>query len=205
MGLYDSLSKGFNFISKRNTTQTVRPTVSTPMMSTDTGAKLPIFPFPMAMVVELAKTVDAVRIPIDTLNREMFKNGFEIKERFKYKCQDCSKQFEYPPHEKKKETISVDEMPNSDVRDLKDDPLMCDTCGGNNIVKPDPANRKRLEDLMTKPINGNEQTLEELSRQLEQDLEIFDMAFMLTSPKYKINDDTGKSKVKEYTEYIRID
>ena len=67
------------------------------MMSTDTGAKLPIFPFPMAMIVEIAKTVDAVRIPIDTLNREMFKNGFEIVERFKYKCEDCGKDFAYPP------------------------------------------------------------------------------------------------------------
>ncbi|NIQ16130.1 MAG: hypothetical protein GTO02_17580, partial [Candidatus Dadabacteria bacterium] len=60
MGFSDSiagvLSKALNFVEKRNTTQTIRPTVTTPMMSTDTGAKLPIFPFPMAMVTELAKT-----------------------------------------------------------------------------------------------------------------------------------------------------
>lgn len=204
MGVFDTLSKGFNFISKRNTSSTVRPTVSTPMMSTDTGAKLPIFPFPMAMVTELAKTVDAVRIPIDTLNREMFKNGFEITERFKYKCDDCAKEFEYPP-KKKQDEISVDEIPNEDVKNLQDDALVCDTCGSNNIIKPDPANRKRLEELMTKPINGNQQTLEEVSRQIEQDLEIFDMAFLLTSPKYKINDETGESKIKEFTEYVRVD
>lgn len=208
MGIADSFTqaivKAFSFTNKRNTTQTVRPTVSTPMMSTDTGAKLPIFPFPMAMVTELAKTVDAVRIPIDTLNREMFKNGFEIVERFKYKCEDCAKEFEYPPKEGE-EKVNVEELSNEAVQDLQEDPLVCDTCGNHNIIKPNPANRKRLEELMTKPINSNEQTLEEVSRQLEQDLEIFDMAFMLTSPKYKINDETGESKIKEYTEYVRID
>jgi DNA-directed RNA polymerase subunit RPC12/RpoP len=195
----------FDFITKRLTTQTVRPTVSTPMMSTDTGAKLPIFPFPMAMVVELAKSVDAVRIPIDTLNREMFKNGFEIKERFKYKCNDCAKEFEYPPKKSDSDTMNVDNTPNNTMQDIKDDSLMCDTCGGIDIIKPDPKNRKRLEELMTKPVNTNQQTLEEVSRQIEQDLEIFDMAFLLTSPKYDIDDKTGIAKIKEYTEYVRVD
>lgn len=198
MGFLDK----FNFISKRNTTQTVRPTVSTPMMSTDTGAKLPIFPFPMAMVVELAKTVDAVRIPIDTLNREMFKNGFEILERFKFKCNNCSKTFEYPPQQ---DTTTIDDLSNNEVNSIQEDNLICDTCGSDEIVKPNPENRKRLEKLMTEPVNVNQQTLEEISRQIEQDLEIFDMAFLLTSPKYDINDDTGEAKVKEYTEYVRID
>jgi DNA-directed RNA polymerase subunit RPC12/RpoP len=202
----------FSFLTKRDTTQTVRPTVSTPMMSTDTGAKLPIFPFPMAMIVELAKTVDAVRIPIDTLNREMFKNGFEIIERYKYKCDDCGKDFEYPPKGKdkpdkegSKEETEVGKLSNNSVQEMQEDSMVCDTCGSNNIVKPEPKNRKRLEQLMTRPVNNNEQTLEEVSRQLEQDLEIFDMSFLLTSPTYDINDKTGESKIKEYTEYVRID
>lgn len=202
MAVWDSLNKSISFLTKRDTNKIVRPTVSTPMMSTDTGAKLPIFPFPMAMVTELAKTVDAVRIPIDTLNREMFKNGFEIMERFKYKCNDCSKTFEYPPTA---ETTDVDEMADSTARNMQEDNLVCDTCQGTDIVKPDPKNRKRLETLMIDSVNSNQQTLEEVSRQLEQDLEIFDMAFLLTSPTYKINDDTGESEVKEYTEYVRVD
>lgn len=202
MPFWDPISKGLTNVIKRDTNKIVRPTVSTPMMSTDTGAKLPIFPFPMAMVTELAKTVDAVRIPIDTLNREMFKNGFEIMERYKYKCDDCSKTFEYPPS---KETTSVDEISDESAREMQEDSLVCDTCGSDNIVKPDPANRKRLEKLMIEPVNANQQTLEEVSRQLEQDLEIFDMAFLLTSPTYKINDETGDSEVKEYTEYVRVD
>jgi hypothetical protein len=35
-------------------------------MSTDTGAKLPIFPFPLIMIYELADNIDALRIPIET-------------------------------------------------------------------------------------------------------------------------------------------
>lgn len=203
MGIASFLNK-FNFVTKRSTQFTVRPTVTTPMMSTDTGAKLPIFPFPMAMIVEIAKTVDAVRIPIDTLNREMFKNGFEIQERYKYKCNDCGKTFEYPPQKEGKVT-DISEISNEDVKNIKDDSLVCDTCDGQDIIKPIPANRKRLEDLMSKPVNGNGQSFEEVSRQLEQDLEIFDMAFLLTSPTYEINDQTGESKIKEYVEYLRID
>ena len=66
-------------------------------MSTDTGAKLPIFPFPLTMIYELADNIDALRIPIETLNREMFKNGFEVVEKWKYKCNNCSKEFQYAP------------------------------------------------------------------------------------------------------------
>ena len=85
------------FIEKSYTETTTRPSVAQPYMSTDTGAKLPIFPFPLTMIYELADNIDALRIPIETLNREMFKNGFEVVEKWKYKCNNCSKEFQYAP------------------------------------------------------------------------------------------------------------
>ncbi len=101
MGFLGNIKSSFSgFISKATvgeTGKTVRPSITQPYMSTDTGAKLPIFPFPLIMIYELANNIDALRIPIETINREMFKNGFEVVEKFKYKCNNCSKEFQYPP------------------------------------------------------------------------------------------------------------
>ena len=79
MGVIDNIRKAFTSnVNKGYTESTTRPSISQPYMATDTGAKLPIFPFPLIMIYDLADTIDAIRIPIETINREMFKNGFEI-------------------------------------------------------------------------------------------------------------------------------
>ena len=91
MGFKENLTNAFKSlrgINKSYSETTVRPSIAQPYMSTDTGAKLPIFPFPLIMIYELADNIDSLRIPIETLNREIFKNGFEITEKFKYKCTD---------------------------------------------------------------------------------------------------------------------
>ena len=90
MGFVDRLKGVFSFRSKSFTESTVRPSIAQPYMATDTGAKLPIFPFPLIMIYELADNVDALRIPVETINREMFKNGFEIVEKWKFKCTNLS-------------------------------------------------------------------------------------------------------------------
>ena len=100
MGVADTFKtvvKNLTTINKSQTDSTTRPSIAQPYMSTDTGAKLPIFPFPLIMIYELADNIDALRIPIETLNREMFKNGFEVVEKFKFKCSNCSKEFQYKP------------------------------------------------------------------------------------------------------------
>ena len=84
-------------IDKAFTNTTTRPSIAQPYMATDTGAKLPIFPFPLIMIYELSDNIDALRIPIETLNREIFKNGFEIVEKWKFKCTNCGKEFQYEP------------------------------------------------------------------------------------------------------------
>jgi len=165
-------------------------------MSTDTGAKLPIFPFPLIMIYELADNIDAIRIPIETLNREMFKNGFEIVERFKYKCENCAKTFQYAPniHEEGEDKIDMKKV-------------QCDSCGSYEMRRPVPEHRKILEDIMSKPVNGNMQNMEDLARQLERDLEIADNAYMLMLKNYFIDDITGEIDMKktEIKELLRID
>jgi len=199
MGIRDSLSgikKALTPVNKGYTDATTRPSIAQPYMSTDTGAKLPIFPFPLIMIYELADNIDAIRIPIETLNREMFKNGFEIIERFKYKCNNCAKTFQYAPniHEEGEDKIDMKKV-------------QCDSCGSYDMRRPVPEHRKILEDIMSKPVNGNMQNMEDLSRQLERDLEIADNAYMLMLKNYFIDDITGEIDMKktEIKELLRID
>jgi len=222
MGFTDRV-KGFfgksNDIGKAYTESTSRPSIAQPYMSTDTGAKLPIFPFPLIMIYELADNIDALRIPIETLNREMFKNGFEIVERFKYKCSNCSKEFQYKPV---KETelkarsaiegegaIAQEEQMSNDTSDeaQRGDILECDTCGSKDLLRPIPEHRKVLEKLINEPINGNNQTIEDVSRMLERDLEIADNAYMLLLKNYNLDDNTGDINWDntEIKECLRID
>ena len=222
MGFTDSI-RGFfgksNDISKAYTESTSRPSIAQPYMSTDTGAKLPIFPFPLIMIYELADNIDALRIPIETLNREMFKNGFEIVERFKYKCSNCSKEFKYKPiQEKELKARSAVEGQGSIAQEAQiesettseaqtADKLQCDTCGSNDLERPIPEHRKILEKLIEQPINGNNQTIEDVSRMLERDLEIADNAYMLLLKNYNLDDSTGNINWDntEIKECLRID
>ena len=208
MGFRDSIRNAFSFRNKSHTNTTTRPSVAQPYMATDTGAKLPIFPFPLIMIYELADNIDALRIPIETLNREMFKNGFEIVERFKYKCENCSKEFQYAPtaesadhEEPQKESYGVEKFEQTA------EPMACDSCGSSDLRRPVPEHRKILESLMSKPINGNNQTLEDVSRQLERDLEIADNAYLLLLKNYYIDDTTGviDNEKTEIKELLRID
>ena len=220
MGFKDNLTNAFKSlrgVNKSYTESTVRPSIAQPYMSTDTGAKLPIFPFPLIMIYELADNIDSLRIPIETLNREIFKNGFEITEKFKYKCQVCAKEFQYKPlaenvpdeqpHETNESihpTVGADST-NKALPTAQQ--LQCDNCGSNKLVRPDPEHRKILEDLLNTPVNGNEQTLEDIARQLERDLEIADNAYLLVLKNYFINDTTGEidPKKTEIKELLRID
>ena len=199
MGIRDSLSglrKALTPVNKGYTDATTRPSIAQPYMSTDTGAKLPIFPFPLIMIYELADNIDAIRIPIETLNREMFKNGFEIVERFKYKCENCAKTFQYAPniHEEGEDKIDMKKV-------------QCDSCGSYEMKRPVPEHRKILEDIMSKPVNGNMQNMEDLARQLERDLEIADNAYLLMLKNYFIDDITGETDMQktEIKELLRID
>jgi len=195
-------------LGKSFTETTSRPSVMQPYMATDTGAKLPIFPYPLIMIYELADNVDALRIPIETLNREMFKNGFEVVEKFKYKCTNCEKEFKYKPTKGGSKDNSPDSHTlSSDKKIDNDRNLACDECDSTKLVRPKPENRKILQKLFTEPINNNRQTIMDVSRMLERDLEIADGAYMLVLKSYNIDDRTGKIDHKKsiIKEILRVD
>ena len=219
MGVGDSFKNIFKNLTQLNksyTNSTVRPSIAQPYMSTDTGAKLPIFPFPLIMIYELADNVDSLRIPIETLNREIFKNGFEIVEKWKYKCEVCAKEFQYKPlkgsipDDQPQESNDSSPTIGSDALNKANEvsgEMECDNCGSDKLLRPQPQNRKLLEDLLHHPVNGNQQTIEDITRQLERDLEIADNAYLLILKNYFINDKTGEidPKKTEVKELLRVD
>ena len=71
----------------------LRPRADQPMLASDSGSKIGLFPFPLSALYDMAKTVDALRIPIDVLNREIHRNGFEITPVFRYRCKRCKKDY----------------------------------------------------------------------------------------------------------------
>jgi len=214
--------KALTSVDKGFTETTSRPAIMQPYMATDTGAKLPIFPFPLIMIYELADNVDALRISIETINREMFKNGFEVIEKFKYKCNNCGKEFEGKPGKDdgfdktsgKPTDKDTDKAPHKPLKKGEyglstqdDSPPECDDCHSNDIVRPKPENRKVLQGLFTCFVNNNDQTMEDVGRMLERDLEIADNAYLLLLKNYYINDTTGKidPKKTKIKELLRID
>ncbi len=231
---FSNIAKNLANLNKSYTETTVRPSIAQPYMSTDTGAKLPIFPFPLIMIYELADNIDALRIPIETINREMFKNGFEIVESWKYKCNNCAKEFQYKPlaeniadeqpsstNEDNEETIGssttkalVNKVPsdNTDFTatndpESREQGLQCDYCNSTDLLRPVPEHRKVLENILHEDVNGNGQNFEDLIRQLERDLEIADNAYLLVLKNYFIDDNT-KEIVPEKTEIkelLRLD
>ena len=204
---FKEIGKSFanlRFTNKNFTETTSRPAIMQPYMATDTGAKLPIFPFPLIMIYELADNVDALRIAVETINRESFKNGFEVVEKWKYKCEDCGKEFDGKPSLGDNFNVKFDA---DDKIDAEEQPPECDECGSLKLRRPKPQNRKTLQKLYTHYVNNNDQTIEDVGRQLERDLEVADNAYLLLLKNYYINDATGeidheKSQIKEL---LRID
>jgi len=175
------------------TTQTgsMRPPIDTPFVSTDSGAKIPVNPFPIHFLYQLTRNVDALRIPIEVINRELFRNGFKVEPVFRKKCKACEKEFNEVPSQK---TFSIEGAGN----DLK-----CDACGGKNFHDPDPKQRKKLVTLTRKVQNDNGQRLKDILRMLEKDLEIADWGCLALLKTYRFKAD-GKIKDSRLDEIIRL-
>ncbi len=167
-----------------STTGTARPPIDMPFVSSDSGAKIPVFPFPLHFLYQLAKNVDALRIPIGTIVREIFKNGLGVRSKFNYKCKNCLKEFEAQPlNEKGKE--------------------QCDECGSKQIRKPDAKERRKIAVLLKKRLNNNGQKFKYIMKQIERDLEIADSGYLLLLKEYKFNDN-GEITGSKLDEIIRL-
>ena len=165
-----------------------RPNADQRTLQNDLGSQQPIFPFPLARCYVMTKEVDALRIPIEVLNREIFRNGFAVVPRWAYMCKKCKKEYQ--------------EKPEIPAVDADSEEMECDVCSGKEFRKPNPENRQILVKLLKHKVNDNKQTLKQVCRQVEKDLEIADFGIMLLIKRYEKTAD-GKFRNAVLDEIIR--
>lgn len=222
-----------------------RSSLPTPYLDTPSGSKIPIMRLSPIRLYNMADDIGDLRIVIETIQGQMFKNGAKVKPVFKFKCLKCLKEFDEKPLSQfmpMKEQLSTPESPNIDPQrgakpseegtenesensqefgkefppkkkegekpkteekpmpPQKVDPfgnpkqeeqLECDECGNddpNLFDRPNPENRAIIQSLLKTPANHNNQTLLDVGRQYERDLDVVDNAYCLVSKRYKIRD-----------------
>lgn len=156
-----------------------RPSLPLPYLDTPTGSKIPLWQLSPTRIFDMSKEIGDLRIVFETIQREMFRNGWEIRPKYKYKCPVCFKTFKDKPMSK---FIPLEQQASN--KD-KEDGLECDQCGNTkDFIKPDPKNRVKLQSFMAVPANNNNQTVLEVGRMWERDADVIDNAYTLASKVY---------------------
>ncbi len=151
-----------------------------PFMDTPDGSKIPMWRVAPNRIYELAEYVGDLRAVLETIQREMFRNGIEVVPRYEHKCLVCLKEYEQEPL---KEFVPLKELSSSKKK------LKCTSCGNENDRKwarPDPKHRQILQTLLEKRVNNNQQSLKLVARQAERDLDTIDGFYILVSRKWKL-------------------
>jgi len=155
-----------------------RASLPLPYVDTPTGSKIPLMSIHPQRIYEMAETIGDLRIVYETIQRELFKNGVEIKPKFRYKCLVCHKMYD----EKPLKTYSNIQDVQGEGEDLR-----CSECGNDDDSKfkqPNPEDRVILQTLLDHPVNNNGQTLIDVAKQYERDIDIIDYAAVIITRDY---------------------
>ena len=125
--------------------------------------RIPYYPLPMKTIYDVSAYSDTLRVIHRSLKTEIFREGYEISEKFAMKCNECEKEFEHP----------VDE---------------CEQCKSRDLRKPEPEQRTFLEKF-SEHCNENEQSILEVSKMIEDDENIIDDGYMLVQKDYYFNEE----------------
>ena len=142
-------------------------------------ARLRLTPLPLQLLYDVAWMSDTLRTINKSIVREVFKNGLEVKAKFAMKCEVCGKEFD----------TQVD---------------VCDECGEAQLREPKNEERLKLEKFI-KSVNENDQSMLDLSKQLENDFQIADDVFLVAVKDYYTDKETGKIREARVRELIRGD
>ena len=149
----------------------------------------------VATGIDSATTVKAMRYPIShrmiesifdnsavmqtviwNLKEKIFRRGIEIEANFSKKCGSCGKEFQYEAEK-------------------------CDECGKKIMLDPSEIEKERLEAIfMGFNANSASESFLSVCKQMEQDLDLFDDAFLYLEKQYicpKIHSNLIVEKVKE--------
>ncbi len=139
--------------------------------------KVPIMLFSIRWLYDITYASDVLRTIIKTLIHETFKNGFDIKERFKSKCLICKREFE---------------------EDL-------DVCpfDGSLTRPPDFNEHTKLEEFM-KVVNDWGENFISVLKEVDNDVNITDNGYIFLQKDYLYNKDTLEFEGAEITSLLRL-
>ena len=114
------------------------------------------------------------RTCITQLKNEIFRRGYTWEEKFTVRCGDCG-------------------------REHKQATLECVDCGSTNLIKPDREQLKYIHKLLDGHVNKGEQMFIDVLKELEDDLNIMDDAYLVMVKEYYVdgNGDIRMHRIKE--------
>ncbi|MEM4958282.1 MAG: phage portal protein [Nanopusillaceae archaeon] len=140
-----------------------RPTDTAVAWSAIQGAiRMPMIPLPFRFLYDIAMNVDYIRMVILKLVEETFRNGLRIVPAFVLKCTVCGAEYQ--------EVVSE-----------------CRVCGSKRFIVPSEENRQWLEKFIH-DVNLNDETLIDVLRALDFDVNVLDNAFLVVIKDYVVRD-----------------
>tara|TARA_R100000742_G_C4276110_1_gene96973 strand:+ start:375 stop:2036 length:1662 start_codon:yes stop_codon:yes gene_type:complete len=120
-----------------------------------------------------------VRTCTTQLKNEIFRRGYRWNEMFAYKCRDCGHEHEEPVEK-------------------------CTECGSVSLAKPDKKQLEYAKDFISGYVNDSDQMFIDILKELEDDLNIMDDAYIILKKEYYLDND-GKIRMHKIKEMYRGD
>ena len=131
------------------------------------------------LLYNLAANSVIVRTCITQLKNEVFRRGYEWRKNFSHKCKDCGHEHEKPVEN-------------------------CSECQSVNLVKPDKKQLAYAKQMFDGYVNSSNQMLIDVLKELEDDLNIVDDAYLVLVKEYYL-DGNGEIKLHRVKEIYRAD
>ena len=132
------------------------------------------------IIYHVAQNSVILRTCITQLKNEVFRRGYEWQQAFAVECKDC----------KKKHNNTVEE---------------CKGCGSTNLKKPDPKQKEYADTFLhSEYVNDAEQMFIDVLKEMEDDLNIMDDAYLVLVKEYFI-DGNGNIRAHKIKEIYRAD
>ena len=126
------------------------------------------------IIYHIAQQSTIVRTCITQLKQEIFRRGYTWEEKFVNKCKACGEEHSSPTKE-------------------------CKQCGSVDLLKPDPKQLDYAHKFLEGYVNKSEQLFIDVLKELEDDLNIMDDAYLVIVKEYYMdnNSDIKMHRIKE--------
>jgi len=132
------------------------------------------------IIYHISQSSVILRTCITQLKNEIFRRGYEWSSKFELKCEDCGKE-------------------HGNIVDK------CAECKSNNLRKPDPAQKIYADTFLhCEYVNESEQMFIDILKELEDDLNIMDDAYLVLVKEYFL-DGNGQIKAHRIKQLYRAD